>query len=579
MRILKLSDLHQYSLFNFNLFFNKLPSKHLYDIVVIAGDSSNGNYELLKYIISKFEKPVYFVLGNHDYYHRSISEVIKFCLDNNLNLLHGSNEFKLNYNDKEYTLIGGTGWSSFNLYDEKPKEFYKKCASYSVNDFNLIYTDSNTRITPNEFETLHNTEWNFYSQYKNKENVILITHFPMSEVCLDPFYSQPDYKDLNPYFINNKNTEGFKLILSGHCVDLKTEILTLNGWKFRKDLLITDKVYTFNSITNCLELKPIVKITDMNYTGDVYSFGVNSIDQRITDKHRVVGFDSTLKYKVILADELSKRKSTFNFLRSGYINNLGISLSDNLLKLYITINADGSLSNKNLVRFSLNKDRKKNYIKKLLNLLNITYRCYDYEPNVINGRSSINFTLPKELIGWNLKGLDTKLLKCNQSQFKLILDAYSNTDGCIKHNSFQIFTSKEKEMNILSHLAVINGFMCNISSRIHGFSKKLNYTLSITEKTIQGIQKPNESLIKEHVVNEPFWCISVENENFMMRRNGKISLTGNTHTCINKKDIYGCTHIINAYGYSSEFNRIEQNNIVGSNGFDSHLIINTDDYL
>ena len=124
------------------------------------------------------------------------------------------------------------------MYDERPKEFYKKCASYSVNDFNLIYTDSNTRITPDEFETLHNTEWNFYSQYKHKENVILISHFPMSEICLDPFYAQPMYKDLNPYFINNKNTEGFKLILSGHthtCINKKdiygcTHIINAYGY-------------------------------------------------------------------------------------------------------------------------------------------------------------------------------------------------------------------------------------------------------------------------------------------------------------------------------------------------------------
>ena len=226
MKALILSDLHQYSIFMFERFFNKLPNKELYDIVIIAGDTTNGNNDLLKYIIDKFEKPTYFVLGNHCYYHRSINEVVQYCLENNLNLLYGCNEFKIKHNDKEYTLIGGTGWSSYTLYEEKTKEYYKEHSQYLVNDFKLIYTDDNKTILPDHYETLHNSEWNFYSQYKNKDNVILITHFPMSKICLNPFYEKDIYKDLNPYFINNKNTSGFKLIISGHvhnCVEAKDE--------------------------------------------------------------------------------------------------------------------------------------------------------------------------------------------------------------------------------------------------------------------------------------------------------------------------------------------------------------------
>lgn len=236
MKVLKLSDIHQYSKFMFDRFFNKLPNKDLYDIVIIAGDITNGNLDFLKYIITKFEKPVYFVLGNHDYYYLAIPDVIEFCLNNNLNLLYGSNEYVINSNNKEYTIIGGTGWSSYNLYGNK--NYYKKF-SHKISDFSLIYTKDNKLVTPNDYEKYHNQEWEFYSQYKNKPNVILVTHFPMSKVCLDPFYDRPDFRNLNPYFINDKDTTGFKVIFSGHthtCINTKdqygcTHIINAYGYE------------------------------------------------------------------------------------------------------------------------------------------------------------------------------------------------------------------------------------------------------------------------------------------------------------------------------------------------------------
>lgn len=502
------------------------------------------------------------VTGNC-YYHRSIKEVVQYCLDNKFNLLHGCNEYVLNYNNKAYTLIGGTGWSSYNLYTEKSKEYYKQVSKECVNDFNLIYTDDNKKILPDHYETLHNTEWNFYSKYKHKENVVLITHFPMSSICLDPYYNKPEYKDLNPYFINDKDTTGFNLILSGHCVDTETEILTASGWKFRKDLLITDTVYTYNSELKCLELKPILKITDMDYTGNVYYLNNENINQRITDKHRVVGFDSESNYKVILADELANIDSNFTFLKSSYSDHLGIDLSDDLLKLYVSIVYKGHIENNSIVEFSCIKKHTLRFIVRLLDSLNIPYDVVDnFELNFVS------FILPLRLNNLQFKNLDTNLLHCNQKQFKVILDTYFQL-----HNNLKIITSDKTEVDLFSHLSVINGFVCDIEKTVQSVSKNIFYTLSFIEKTTQSILNPSKAMNIEQVINEPFWCISVENQNFMMRRFGKVSLTGNTHTCIDAVDKYGCRHVVNAFGYGSEFDRTYNESLVGTNGFDSFKII------
>lgn len=222
MKILLYSDLHQYSKERVDSFFNYAPPSDTYDIIVLAGDITNGDVDLFEYICNKFDKPIYAVLGNHDYYKSKISTIVNRYKKINVNLLTGDNEFKLNFEGKEYTIIGGTGWSSFNLYDEHPKDYYKRIAKECVNDFSLITNKDNILVTPDDYETFHNTEWNHYIKYKNKPNTILITHFPLSKICLDPFYSSPLYKNLNPYFINDKDTSGFSLILSGHthtCID------------------------------------------------------------------------------------------------------------------------------------------------------------------------------------------------------------------------------------------------------------------------------------------------------------------------------------------------------------------------
>lgn len=40
---------------------------------------------------------------------------------------------------------------------------------------------------------------------------------------------------------------------------------------------------------------------------------------------------------------------------------------------------------------------------------------------------------------------------------------------------------------------------------------------------------PKEKTNIEHVKNEHFWCIKTKNKNFLIRRNGKVHITGNCH--------------------------------------------------
>lgn len=190
------------------------------DLIVHLGDFSNGRSEYIDEFVNKckdINKPYVFVLGNHDFYHRYIEDVYKELDDKGYNYLTTGKEFK--FQDK--TFVGGTLWSNFRaskVQNTKPIQFdkNKEYAKACVNDFNYIYY-KNRLITPEDYITLFNEDYNWINKYRGRDDVVVMTHFPANICCLDPYWgNHPTGQFLNPYFINDLDCTGFPLILSGH---------------------------------------------------------------------------------------------------------------------------------------------------------------------------------------------------------------------------------------------------------------------------------------------------------------------------------------------------------------------------
>lgn len=312
-------------------------------------------------------------------------------------------------------------------------------------------------------------------------------------------------------------------MLHGHCVDLDTEILTTAGWKYRKDLMESDYIYNVNPITGLIEENSI-KIVDNIFTGNVINFNGKSISFRVTDNHRIVGYNRGNKWKETLAKELHASKG-MKFIRGSTYNHEGLNLSDDMLRLYVYCTADGCLKPEtNLWRIRVKKEHKKVEIKRCLNKLNIQYS------EIINGDYvTYSFYTPNELINYTYKGLDCRIQNMTDKQFKVFLDAYSLSDGNKNGDGVMIYTSKKKEVDIISMLAITHGHGCTINERVgHGFSDNVSYQLSIYPNQQQVIRDFTR-ITNEEVVEEHFWCVTTKNGNFFMRRNGKIHLTGNSH--------------------------------------------------
>jgi len=225
------------------------------------------------------------------------------------------------------------------------------------------------------------------------------------------------------------------------------------------------------------------------------------------------------------AEDINKTERRL-FIKSGFFKHTGAPLTDDQIKLLVWMAADGSLANSNLGRIRVSKERKKERIKWLLSKLNIDYTDNPQK----DGSVCYNFQIPCTLSKYDLKPLSSIVLNFNRYQVEVMLNEYTETDGYRNGNSILIYTSKKEEVDIIQIACITNGFTCNYSRRNnHGFSKKTNYELVITDTTTQIHTNLKNKVVIEKVINEPTWCVKVKNKTIFVRRNGKPLLVGNSH--------------------------------------------------
>lgn len=211
MRVRILSDLHlEFAPFQ--------PGETDADVVVLAGDVHTGKNGI-KWILKTFpNRPVIYVLGNHEFYGQKIPKLISDIKD----LAQGTNVHVLE-NDRveigDVVFLGATLWTDFRLNGDPV--LAEMTAQTGMTDFRRIrVTPSYRRFRPRDARHLHlqSVEWLTQQLEKTRGRKIAVVthHAPSSQSIPSGFQNDqlnPAYaSNLEPFIIES----GAALWIHGH---------------------------------------------------------------------------------------------------------------------------------------------------------------------------------------------------------------------------------------------------------------------------------------------------------------------------------------------------------------------------
>lgn len=235
MNLAWLTDIHLNFLDDYarKKFYEEIVSTQC-DGILISGDIAEATSisDILNEMSSYVKMPIYFILGNHDYYHGHIQEVRKTMTlltqeDNQLYWLSASGLQTLS---KDTILLGQDGWSDGRLGDYHNSHLsLKDCRMiYDLIQVNLLgrtqllekmqqLADVDAKQLKNDLEL---------AVIKNPKKIIVLTHIPpFKEACM--YQGKISKDDGLPYFsskvtgdvlmqIAQENSAIDFLVLCGH---------------------------------------------------------------------------------------------------------------------------------------------------------------------------------------------------------------------------------------------------------------------------------------------------------------------------------------------------------------------------
>lgn len=183
------------------------------DCFLLVGDlTSNGEANhLIQTLQSALKIPVYFVLGNHDFYGTSIKEV-RLNIDPDLHYLTQENIISLS---PKVALIGHDGWA-----DCRAGDYEHSTVGSMISDFYYIEEFKGTskqakfeKMQSLARESVQHIERLLPLALETHEEVILLTHVPpFKETCL--YEGKMSGAEWLPFFMNQSMGDCLKQIMA-----------------------------------------------------------------------------------------------------------------------------------------------------------------------------------------------------------------------------------------------------------------------------------------------------------------------------------------------------------------------------
>jgi nicotinic acid phosphoribosyltransferase len=330
----------------------------------------------------------------------------------------------------------------------------------------------------------------------------------------------------------NEDMAGFSIPA---CYDSQTEILTDIGFKLFNDLTDNDMVAQYDN-GNIMFVNPINIYKD-RYVGEMIHFYTKSkqgkVDLLVTPNHRMVR-KSIATGKIEIQEANVAKFSHRNLwlqggqIKSGFHKN-GLSMME---RLKIAFQADGSFpsrkdayngnrTGKIPIRFSLKKERKKERLRWILNSLEVEYtESKSNRPGYVSFWIKLDEELSKtfDWIEFNTLSLNW----CRE-----FIEECSLWDGIkLKSGGTRYCSTIKFNSDVVQTVGCLSGYRSTINTY---FDKRNNrketYEVILTINPF----REGKGIYKEILdYNGNIYCVSVPSGMIVVRRNGIISISGNS---------------------------------------------------
>ena len=335
-------------------------------------------------------------------------------------------------------------------------------------------------------------------------------------------------------FINDDSSRMLYIGGQTGCVDCDTEYFNGSAWVRIADYKDGDKVLQYNPDNGSGELVAPKEYIVANAEELFHIRGERGcIDMCLSENHNFAyftprghlhkkPFSSVMRAHNETAQGFyGKIETAFNYSRSG------IDLTDNEIRLMCAVIADGYFMNgSNTCDINVIKERKKERMRMLLN--GIDYAEY----KKADGCSVFRFKAPRKE-----KEFTEYWYRCTQDQLKVIVDEVFEWDGS-KNGKRRIFYSTSKKSADFVQFAIsATGSRATIAVDTHRnrpcyIVRKSSYSSRISMCSSRAKTKATIESVKP--VDGKQYCFTVESGYLILRRNGRIFITGNsgkTHLC------------------------------------------------
>ena len=349
------------------------------------------------------------------------------------------------------------------------------------------------------------------------------------------------------------------------CYDEQTEVFTKQGWKFFKDLLNTDEIYSLNPFNETAEWSGFEARQIIPFKGDMLHFESNMVDLLVTPDHKMYNTSINRDYKRSQKPRMSffwdandtyyhlERGNTIYQTLSSKLKTLDEGTSTDFIKgqfigFYL---GDGSTSNYKdkpyAVQFSLSKERKLTYLRQIISKLGLVYtETPIYRHDNDKRQDAVLFTI--KLKENNLQFMDSALSKkasekcipCdikntwNYMLFQGIIDGMTNSDGHVgehkRDNTHVRITTTSK--CLAEDLCDLCTF-CGVTNKLFLRSRLDKHHTEYTVTLFHGIT--HTALSKRHITKFHYdgmvYDVTLnKNHVLLIKRNGKVCFSGNCGT-------------------------------------------------